>query len=130
MAVLSLAPIPTWAVTPATAKGTGLYGDYYATKDLSGSVKLRRTDRTIQFDWGMKSPFAEVPADGFSVRWTGEVEAPVTGDYTFATNADDGVRLWVNGRLLVDDWQDHPPTLRRGTPIKLTAGVRYSVKLE
>ena len=130
MAVLSLAPLPTWAVTPATAKGTGLYGDYYATKDLTGSVKLRRTDRMIQFDWGMRSPFAEVPADGFSVRWTGEVEAPVTGDYTFATNADDGVRLWVNGRLVVDDWQLHQATLRRSAPVKLTGGVRYSIKLE
>lgn len=130
MAVLSLAPLPTRAVTPETAKGTGLYGDYYATKDLSGSVKLRRTDRMIQFGWGMRSPFAEVPDDGFSVRWTGEVEAPVTGDYIFATDADDGVRLWVNGRLLVDDWQIHPATLRRAMPIRLTAGVRYSIKLE
>ena len=130
LAVLSLAPLPTWAVTPAPATGTGLYGDYYATKDFTGTVKLRRTDRAIQFDWGMRSPFTEVPADGFSVRWTGEVEAPVTGDYTFATNADDGVRLWVNGRLLVDDWQTHPATLRRATPIRLTAGVRYSIKLE
>lgn len=130
MAVLSLAPLPTWAVTPETAKGTGLYGEYFATRDLSGSVKLRRTDRQIDFDWANRSPFADVPTDGFTVRWSGEVEAPVTGDYTFATTADDGVRLWVNGRQLIDDWQTHSLLLRRATPIRLTAGVRYTIKLE
>jgi len=58
------------------------------------------------------------------------VEAPVTGDYIFGTQADDGVRLWVNGKKLIDDWKDHPPVLMRGVAIKLTAGQRYSIKLE
>lgn len=130
MVALSLAPIPTWAVTPETAKGTGLYGDYYANKDLSGSVLLRRTDRMINFDWGNKDPMEGDKEDGFSIRWSGEVEAPVTGDYTFAASADDGVRLWVNGRQLIDDWHVHPSTIHRATPIRLTAGQRYSIRLD
>lgn len=95
MAALFLAPIPIGAVTLPTATGTGLYGEYFATKDLTGSIKLRRTDRQINFTWGERSPSAEVPQNEFSVRWSGELEAPATGDYTFATLTDDGMRLWV-----------------------------------
>ena len=46
-------------------------------------------------------------ADNFSVRWSGQVLAPVTGTYTFTTTSDDGVRLYVNGQLLIDNWTDH-----------------------
>ena len=124
MVALSFAPFPIGAVTLPTATGTGLYGEYFATKDLTGSIKLRRTDRQINFDWGERSPSAKLPPNDFSVRWSGELEAPVTGDYTFATLADDGVRLWVNGRKLIDDWSVHSPAIKRGEAIKLTAGMQ------
>jgi uncharacterized protein (DUF1800 family) len=127
---LCMAPVPLEAVTPPTGKGTGLYGEYFALPDLSGSIKMRRTDRQINFEWGTGTPYGAVPADGFSVRWNGEVEAVATGDYTFATMADDGVRLWVNGKKLIDDWTTHAAVMKRGVPIKLTAGQRYSIKLE
>jgi uncharacterized protein (DUF1800 family) len=130
MAALSVVSFPIGAVTPAAASGTGLYGEYFAAKDLSGPIKLRRTDRQINFEWAERSPSAELPVDEFSVRWIGEVEAPATGDYTFATLADDGVRLWVNGEKLIDDWNLHSPTAQRGTAIQLTAGQRYSIRLE
>ncbi len=130
MTALTLAGIPLGAVTLPTGQGTGLYGEYYGTKDLSGSAVMRRTDRQVNFDWGSGRPYQKIEESYFSVRWTGEVEAPVTGDYSFVTQADDGVRLWVNGRLVIDDWTTHSPMFRRGTPIKLTAGQRYSIRLE
>jgi hypothetical protein len=70
------------------------------------SPTLSRTDAMINADWDTAAPTASMGADTFSARWTGQVEAPATGTYTFHTNADDGVRLWVNGQLVVDNWSD------------------------
>lgn len=130
LGVLSLTPASTWAVTPGPAKGTGLYGAYYATKDFSGGTKMRRTDRTINFDWGLKSPYATLPPDSFSILWSGEIEPPVTGDYAFATEGDDGARLWVNGRKLIDDWETQPATKNSAPKLRLEAGRRYSIRVD
>jgi hypothetical protein len=73
---------------------------------------------------------AGVTADNFSVRWTGRVEAPVTGNYRFTTVSADGVRLWVNGQLVVSNWTDHASTTNTSAVIALTSGVRYTIKLE
>ena len=70
-------------------------------------------------------------ADTFSARWTGEIEAPETANYNFVTTSDDGVRLWVCGRLVVDDWTDHAVSDRRSSaPVPLTAGQRCEVRME
>jgi hypothetical protein len=71
----------------------------------------------------------ELGADTFSARWTGQVDAPVSGTYTFYTASDDGVRLWVNGVPLVDNWTLHSLTENSGT-IVLTAGQRYAIRME
>jgi hypothetical protein len=71
-----------------------------------------------------------VNADNFSVRWTGRVQAPVTGSYRFTTLSDDGVRLWVNGQLLIDNWTNHAPTTNTSAAISLSAGVKYTITLE
>ena len=68
---------------------------------------LTRTDPIVDFDWASAAPDPAVQADNFSVRWSGQVMAPVTGTYTFTTTSDDGVRLYVNGQLLIDNWTDH-----------------------
>ena len=57
------------------------------------------------------------------------MKPPVTGTYTFYTLSDDGVRLWVNGALVVNNWTDHAPTENSGT-IALTAGQRYDIRME
>ncbi len=108
--------------------GTGLRGDYYDNMDFT-SWKLTRTDATVDFDWGSGSPDASMGADTFSVRWMGQVKAQYTETYTFYTYSDDGVRLWVNGQQLVNNWTDHSPTENSGT-IALTAGVKYDVVME
>jgi hypothetical protein len=104
-----------------------LTGDYYIGKNFE-TFALTRVDAGIDFTW-FGAPAAGVPTDHFSVRWTGQVIPQFTQTYTFITSADDGVRLWVNGQLLVDNWQDQGVTERQGT-IELTAGVPAEIRLE
>jgi hypothetical protein len=110
--------------------GAGLTGAYYNNTTLSGPPVLTRTDPVVNFNFGSGSPDAAVSADNFSARWTGEVLAPVTRDYTFATNSDDGVRLRVNGQLVIDNWTIHGDTFNTSLPVPLTAGERYDISLE
>ncbi|MBI3855857.1 MAG: VCBS repeat-containing protein [Planctomycetes bacterium] len=108
--------------------GSGLTGDYFDNADFTVQ-KLSRTDATVNFDWGTGGPDPSVAADGFSVRWTGQVQAQFSETYTFYTVSDDGVRLWVNGALVINNWTDHAPTENSGT-IPLTAGQKYDLKME
>ncbi|WP_281336892.1 PA14 domain-containing protein [Flavobacterium eburneipallidum] len=107
----------------------GLKGEYYNNMNLTGSPALTRTDATVNFDWGNGSPEASIPNDGYSVRWTGQVQPVTTGVHTFSTNSDDGIRLWVNGVQIIDNWTNHAPTVNTGN-ITLTAGVKYNIVLE
>jgi hypothetical protein len=113
---------------PIAGKGNGLKGEYFKDRDWDNLV-LTRTDATVNFNWGSTAPDAQVGADKFSVRWTGQVLAQHSETYTFYTNTDDGVRLWVNGQQLVNDWQDHSTAENQGK-IFLEAGKKYDIKLE
>jgi len=84
---------------------TGLQGQYFDSTDLTAPV-FQRTDAAINLNWGNQNPIQSADSSAFSARWTGQVTAPTDGAYTFFTRADDGVRLWVNGKLLVDRWSD------------------------
>jgi RHS repeat-associated protein len=106
----------------------GLKGEYYDNTDFT-SLKMTRFDGPIDFDWGSNAPDASMGSDTFSVRWTGKVEAPTTGKYFFYTISNDGVRLWVNNTLLIDEWNDHAQT-EHSESIMLDAGVKYDIKLE
>jgi hypothetical protein len=110
------------------ATGTGLYGEYFDQMDFT-QRKLSRTDQTVNFDWGSGSPDPLIGANDFSIRWTGWVQTPVTGLYTFTTLSDDGVRLWVDDRLVIDNWTNHAATEDSGT-ISLSANKKYDIKLE
>lgn len=116
-----------WA-QPGT--GAGLNGGYFANTGLTAAVALARIDSTINFQWGAAGPAPGLPADRFSVRWTGQVEAPVSGAYTFVTRSDDGVRLWIDGKVLINHWSDHSPAWDQAVPVELLAGHRYNIQLE
>jgi hypothetical protein len=120
--------LPARSVTTLVLADQGLKGEYHVGTNLSGPVALTRVDPAVDFDWGMGSPAAAIPADGFSVRWSGEVDVPRADTYDFITTTDDGVRLWVDGQLLVDAWTDHSKRDDTGR-ITLTAG-RHTIKLE
>jgi hypothetical protein len=109
--------------------GSGLLGQYFVTKTFD-SMAFSRTDATVNFDWGTGTPGGGVPVDNFSVRWTGEIAGPVTGAYTFTTLSDDGVRVWVNNQLVIDNWVPHALTTNTSSAITLQAGVRYPIKID
>lgn len=113
---------------PTPSSGTGLKGDYYNSITPAGAIAFTRTDATVNFDWG-SDPGPGVSSDNFSVRWTGQVQPLYSETYTFYTVSDDGVRLWVNGTQLINNWTDHPATENNGT-ITLTAGQRYDIRME
>ena len=111
--------------------GTGLVGAYYSNqlKTFSGPATLIRTDANVNFNWGTGSPSPSISADNFTVRWTGSVQPQFNETYTFYTTADDGVRLWVNGQLLVDNWVDQAATTKSGS-ITLKAQQLYNLRME
>ena len=106
----------------------GLTGQYFATMDLSGPA-LTRTDPVIDFTWDGTPPIAGIGLTGYSVRWTGTIQAPTTETYTFHASSDDGVRLTVDGHQLIDQWVDQALTESTGT-IALTAGHSYAITME
>ncbi len=110
--------------------GTGLRGEYFQGTTLEGAVVLTRVDPILDFNWGGGSPDVSLPVDQFSVRWTGEIEAPASGSYTFHVFSDDGVRLWVNGQLVLDRWFDQWGPEAASAAITLEPGRRYPVKVE
>ncbi|WP_437638437.1 PA14 domain-containing protein [Sorangium sp. So ce854] len=120
----------TWeaCTPPPDGSGDGLRGEYFGNTSLSGTP-LVRTDPGVNFDWGEGSPAGGIPADGFSVRWTGEIEPRYSETYTLTTQSDDGVRVWVDGVLVIDNWTPHSPTEDSAT-VALVAGQRHDLKVE
>jgi glucose/arabinose dehydrogenase len=108
--------------------GDGLRAEYFNNQNLTDRV-FTRVDPTINSNWGLGTPNSQIDADTFSVRWTGEIEARYSETYTFNTRSDDGVRLYVDGQLLIDQWNDHAATNHTGS-IFLQAGIRYDIRVE
>ncbi|MDP8978152.1 MAG: PA14 domain-containing protein, partial [Actinomycetota bacterium] len=119
----------------ATRPGAGLYGRYFDDRRLQ-DLRWVSTDQTVDFDWGRRGP--NRPAAGidppvdkntFSVRWTGKVQPRFSGVYTFHTVSDDGVRLWVDGTRIINDWTRGGLRRNRGR-IRLQAGQLYNIRLQ
>ncbi|MEM6967310.1 MAG: PA14 domain-containing protein, partial [Bacteroidota bacterium] len=108
--------------------GTGLTATYFDNINFTAPV-VEKIDPTINFNWGTGAPTNGVGAQTFSVRWEGAIEVPRSGGYTFYTNSDDGVRLWVNDKLIIENWTNHPATEDIGS-IVLEPGTRYKIKME
>jgi len=122
-------PSSVSAESAALSTGSGLHADYFSNQNLTAPATLSRTDATVNFNWGTGSPASSLPSDHFSVRWTGQVEALYSQTYTFTTSSDDGIRLWVNGQQIINNWTDHARTQNSGR-IALTAGQRSDIRLE
>lgn len=124
---------PSEWLTPPPGKGTGngLYAEYFANKDLKGEPTVTRVDTDISYVWGEGAGWHRLPNDGFSIRWTGRLRIPAGkgGDYDVATRADDGTRLWVDGKLVIDDWAPHAP-VTKSARVRLEAGIDHDIRLE
>ncbi len=101
------------------AKKHSLTGVYFRNQQLSGPSKTR-LDRVINFAW-RSEPLPSFPSDLFSVRWTGYLLAPRSGQVTIITENDDGARLWIDDKLLIDDWFSHSTKSNRAV-VDLTEG--------
>ena len=94
-----------------------------------GGTPVRSQPSKIDYNWANQAPEGLSVKDNFSVRWSGQVMSKYNEVYTFVTRSDDGVRLFVGNKLLIDDWTDHA-VLERKTRVQLQAGVKYDITLE
>lgn len=120
----------------------GLTGSYYGTTDFSQKPLLTRVDPRVSFRWDRLGPTDElvargelthaqaVPSDGFAVRWQGQLLPPVDGEYELHVSADDGVRLSINGEMIVDDWQSQSRMKNRIVKYTFVANQAYDIQLD
>jgi hypothetical protein len=121
----------TFLSSTAVGNGLGLSGAYYSGQlmTFANPPTLVRTDPTVNFDWGTGGPDSNVDPATFTVMWTGSIQPQFNETYTFYTTTDDGVRLWVNGQLIIDEWVDQSATQWKGS-IALAAGRKYPITME
>ena len=136
-------PIEPRFLRPAAGSAEhGLRGEYFRGRDLAGEPVLTRVDPSVAFRWDRGSPTSslvargELPADRalgddeFSVRWTGQLLPEASGRYTLTVTGDDGFRLFVDGRAVVDEWTMSPRARAVSAAVDLTKGRPVDVRLE
>lgn len=104
IALLSLPPAIGQSIREATVAATAWQGRYYQNTDLKGRPAATRRDPVVTFEWGEGPPFEDWPADQFSARWT-RIDTFEDRIYVFSARSDDGVRMYVDGELIIDLWQ-------------------------
>jgi YVTN family beta-propeller protein len=108
--------------------GVGLRANYFANLTFTQPAALKRVDR-VNFTWE-DSPGPGVPADRFSVRWIGKIEAPVSGMFQLQTDSDEGIRVWIDGQLVIDNFSRHTLETNTSEPIELVAGQKYVIRID
>ena len=92
------------------------FAQFWNNPNLSGEPVHTRWDNTIDFDWGGGSPHSSINDGEFSARWTRSVNFPTSGTYRFSASMDDGMRVWLDGNVIIDSWtksQEHTMTTDR-----------------
>lgn len=118
-------------MSPKPGTGIGLTARYFANKEVAGGSAVTRVDPVVDFQWNGQPPAPGMEPYNFSARWEGWVEAPVAGTFTFYTMSDDGVRLWINGAPVIDNWTDHGATEDTSNrTVALKAGQRIPIRME
>jgi len=117
-----------WSFTTTDGSG-GIKGEYFNNTDLSGMPVLKRIDPNVNFDWGADSPGEPINADGWSARWTADLEIVVPDTFTFSVNSQDGTRLWIDDKLVIDMWVAWVTTKYASLPMYLEKGI-HSLRLE
>ncbi len=127
----ALPTVPAAYLRPAggPAGAQGLKGEYFKGKKLSGKPAFLRLDRVIDFDFDQKAPGKPLGTDDFSIRWTGYLLSPGEGDWKLSLTSDDGIRFWLDGKLLVDSWNDRAATTDYVT-VHFKKGKTYKIKIE
>jgi beta-glucosidase len=108
---------------------SGLKAEYFNNPELRGEPATVRTDERIDFNWGRYKPTPQLNENNFSVRWTGKITPVESGTYMLGFTADDGARLYLDGKLLVDAWANNP-TKTVTKEVVLEAGRSYDLRME
>jgi len=123
-------PVPAECLKTPDGKSPGLLGEYFDNSHFQGKPAFARVDSIVDFNFGEKSPDPRIAnAKDFSVRWTGTFVPQLNGLYRLAIASDDGSRLYLDDKLVVDDWGQHPET-QRSCEVQLEAGKAYNVRIE
>ncbi len=122
-------PIPAKNLVASDGSTAGLTGEYFDNMDLAGKPAFVRVDPTINFRWATGSPAENFPADLFSNRWTGFLLAKESGKYSISLSSNDGGRLFLDDKKIIDLWSDHA-TLTGTAIVELKAGERRPIKVE
>lgn len=122
-------PIPTENLKTPDGKSNGLYGEYFANMTFDGKPAFTQIDPQLDFHWGTNSPAENFPSDLFSNRWTGTLTASVSGRYAISLSSNDGGRLYLDDKLIVDVWGDHA-TLKAATSVELKKGEPHKILVE
>lgn len=118
-----------WSFTTVPAGQGGLSGEYIQGADnLVGDPILTRVDSVIDFDWSVESPDPSIDRESFTARWRGELSIPAADTYTLIANSNDGVRVYLNGAEVIEDWSTHSAR-DASTTLELEAGT-YSIRIE
>jgi hypothetical protein len=122
--------------------GEAIYASKAWTKQgEEKEVVLERIDKEINFNWVRNTPGQPIKEDKFSAEWTGYIKPDISGNFTFEAEVDDGMRLWIDGKLIIDKWseensdaegnvQGRELTVSDKGKLKLKAGVKYPIKIE
>ena len=120
---------PRFLFTDKDEKENGFKGEYFTNINLEGEPARLNVDKSISFMWNDKGPFENFQKDNFSVRWIGYLKPDKSDKYTFDISSDDGVRLYIDDKLIINDWNDHA-VLTNSYTMELNAGQLYKIKLE
>ena len=122
-------PVPSENLRTPDGSSNGLAAEYFDNMTLDGPPRLTRIDPQLDFHWATGAPADNIPADKFSNRWTGQLVASVSGRYAISLASNDGGRLFVDDKLVVDVWGDHA-TLKGSTVVELKAGEPRKIRVE
>ena len=126
----AILPVPASSLYTSADKGArGLKAEYFDNKDLQGTPVATRTEEQLNFDWFTDAPAPGINTDNWSARWTGYFVPPASGAYRFGARADDGVRVFLDERPIVDNWRDgSTKTLTQA--LDFEAGRAYKLRVE
>ncbi len=107
----------------------GVSVEYFNNDTLAGPPVAKGIDSKISFNWGLKMPVPQIMQAAFSARWRGEIKPAVTGTYEFVSGSDDGSRVFLDGREIINNWQQQA-IMTKSTTVWLHAGETYRLRVE
>jgi alpha-glucosidase len=119
--------IPSSCLINDEGKAGGLTGKYFLGMKFEKEIKTQ-TDASLRFNWGLKGPEG-LPDDFYSIKWSGKIKVDKTGDYKLIGASDDGIRVWFDNKLIINEWRKQA-AFDRYAKVHLEAGKEYPIKID